>query len=103
MDIPILIGVPTFVVFLLVLAVGFAVVRLVPILLRKSLIAQANSDSVALMRFAPEAGHDWGGPTPPGAGRFFVFFFKRGWGLPPLLYHPPAPPPRQSRSLAAPP
>jgi hypothetical protein len=58
MDIPILIGVPTFVVFLLVLAVGFAVVRLVPILLRKSLIAQANSDSVALMRFAPEPGHD---------------------------------------------
>jgi hypothetical protein len=59
MDIPILIGVPTFaVVFLLVLAVGFAVVRLVPILLRKSLIARTNSDSVALMRFAPEAGHD---------------------------------------------
>ena len=54
------------------LAVG-ACERLVPILLQKSLMPSANSDSVALMRFAAEAGDDGAAQSRPRAAVIFVF------------------------------
>jgi len=44
-----------------------------PILLQKSLMPSANSDSVALMRFAAEAGDDGAAQSRPRAAVLFVF------------------------------
>src|SRR5262245_18547422 len=46
-----------------------------PILLQKSLMAFANGDSVALMRFAAEASDD--GAAQPGPGAAFLFVLPR--------------------------
>src|SRR5947209_18181818 len=51
--------------------------REVPILLQKSLMPSANSDSVALMRFAAEAGDDGGGSITTKGSCFIRFLLKR--------------------------
>jgi hypothetical protein len=45
----------------------------VPILLQKLLMARTNSDSVALMRFAAEAGDDGAAESRPRAAVLFIF------------------------------
>ena len=52
--------------------VGYALACSVPILLQKSLLALANSDSVAVKRFAAEAGDDGAAQSGSGAAVLFV-------------------------------
>jgi hypothetical protein len=47
-------------------------VRLVPILLQKSLMVPKNSDSVAVMRFAVEASDDGAAQPRPGTAILFI-------------------------------
>jgi hypothetical protein len=47
-------------------------VRLVPILLQKSLMVPKNSDSVAVMRFAMEASDDGAAQPRPGTAILFI-------------------------------
>jgi hypothetical protein len=47
-------------------------VRFVPILLQKSLMVSVNSDSVALMRFAAEAGDDGAAQSRPRGAVLFI-------------------------------